>query len=90
MSALTTPEEFEAAFRKEFGFGRMTASSNPDAAQMLKAAEWAWQASRAALVIELPRPSEFANALGDYAKGYRIGKRDTVAAIEAAGVKVKS
>ena len=48
-------KEFDEAFRKRFGFGRMTASANADADQMLKAAEWAWQASRECLVIELPK-----------------------------------
>ena len=37
---------FLAAFRAEFGFGEMTATANDDAAAMLKAAAWAWQASR--------------------------------------------
>ena len=40
--------EFLAAFRAEFGFGEMTATSNDDAAAMLKAAAWAWKASREA------------------------------------------
>jgi len=46
--------EFLAAYRAEFGFGEMTATANDDAAAMLKAAAWAWQASREAAVIELP------------------------------------
>lgn len=37
--------EFLAAFRAEFGFGEMTATANDDAAVMLKAAAWAWQAA---------------------------------------------
>lgn len=37
--------EFLAAFRAEFGFGEMTATANDDAAAMLNAAAWAWQAS---------------------------------------------
>lgn len=46
-------EEFEAAFREKFGFGRLTASANTDAHQMLKAAEWAWGAARSAIEAEL-------------------------------------
>jgi len=38
--------EFLAAFRAKFGFGEMAATANDDAAAMLKAAAWAWQASR--------------------------------------------
>ncbi|MBU4630050.1 hypothetical protein HRJ41_21500 [Pseudomonas sp. BF61] len=37
--------EFDAAFVKKFGFGRMMASANADAHQMLNAAEWAWEAA---------------------------------------------
>lgn len=37
--------EFLTAFRAEFGFGEMTATANDDAAVMLKAAAWAWQAA---------------------------------------------
>lgn len=39
--------EFDAAFVKKFGFGRMMASANADAHQMLNAAEWAWEAAAA-------------------------------------------
>lgn len=46
-------EEFEVAFREKFGFGRLTASANADAQQMLTAAEWAWGASRAVIEVEL-------------------------------------
>jgi hypothetical protein len=42
-------EEFIEAFVQQFGFGRMAASSNPDAAVMLVCAEWAWFASRETL-----------------------------------------
>ncbi|KTC25450.1 hypothetical protein AO392_14595 [Pseudomonas putida] len=49
----------------------------------------AWQASREAVVVELPGPCEYADPQGEYAKGHRIGKRDVVAAIEAHGLKVK-
>lgn len=53
-------------------------------------ANWiVWQASRAAVVVELPKPGEYANALGDYAKGSRQARRDAVDAIEAAGLKVR-
>lgn len=44
-------EEFIEAFVKQFGFGRMAASSNPDAAGMLACAEWAWFSSRETLAL---------------------------------------
>jgi hypothetical protein len=72
--------EFLAAFRSQFHFGEMTATANDQADAMLKAAAWAWQASRAALVIELPQE--------DGMDGH-LWAPDVVAAIEAAGVKVK-
>ncbi len=50
----------------------------------------AWQASRAALVVELPKQSPYANTFGDYAKGYRQASRDHQDAIEDTGLKVKS
>lgn len=77
-------EEFEAAFREKFGFGRLTASANADAHQMLKAAEWAWEASREALVIELPDKFD-PNGGGDWAMWEEL----VVRSIEAAGLKVK-
>lgn len=45
--------EFLAAFRSEFGFGEMTATANDDAAAMLKAAAWAWEASIKSLTKDL-------------------------------------
>lgn len=48
--------EFIKAFQEKFGFGVLTASANDDAAAMLGAAAWAWQASRAAIEVELPFP----------------------------------
>lgn len=48
-----------------------------------------WQASREALVIQLPEKCEYADSQSGYAKGHRQGKRDLVDCIEAAGLKVK-
>lgn len=60
-------EEFEAAFREKFGFGRLTASANADAHQMLKAAEWAWDASHAALLKkQVKEQEEFLAHLADF------------------------
>lgn len=72
--------EFLAAFRAEFGFGEMTATANDDAANMLKAAAWAWQASRVAVVVNLPAPAvPGGNCIRDHA---------IREAIEAQGLKV--
>lgn len=44
-----TQAEFEAAFVKRYGFGRLTASASADAYAMYQSAWWAWQASREAM-----------------------------------------
>lgn len=36
---------FEAAFLKKYGFGRLTAASNPDSHTIYEAALWAWNAA---------------------------------------------
>jgi hypothetical protein len=79
-------EEFKAAFRKEFGFdwAETTPVTDDGDATVMQVALWAWQASRAALVIDLP----------DYLDTDKLGfpAYDAAvvdAAIEAAGVKVK-
>lgn len=60
-------EEFIEAFVKQFGFGRMAASSNPDAAGMLACAEWAWFASRESLLKKQAREQEeFLDHLADF------------------------
>lgn len=46
--------EFVRAFTNHFGFGVLTASTDADAANMLKAAAWAWEQSRASIVIKNP------------------------------------
>ena len=85
------PKEFYDAFRKHFGFGQLTASASSDAYQMLKAAEWAWQASRECLVVELPEPRA-ARGYGEQvadALGFNEGINYCEEAIHAAGVKYK-
>lgn len=75
----------------------MAASSNPDAAGMLVCAEWAWFASRSAVVVELPpmpdAPEEPEEAIDDsHMDAYHsaIGMRHACAKfVEAAGLKVK-
>ncbi|MBV4507712.1 hypothetical protein HU751_023045 [Pseudomonas sp. BW13M1] len=93
--------EFLTAFRAEFGFGEMTATANDDAAAMLKAAAWAWQASRSTVVVELPSACAYEGLtehLGSVIElAYEAPEHDPVglaripdvrAAIEAAGLKV--
>jgi hypothetical protein len=85
--------EFDAAFCDQFGFGRMTAESNPDAEAMLKCAEWAWQASRAALCVELPNRKTFPDDLTDaeYFQNseFNLARMLCKTAIESTGVKTK-
>ncbi len=77
-------EEFEAAFvEREHGLGRhprlrRMATGNYEYVEA-SSAWWAWQASRAAIEIELP----------DEQPGYQYYAPDVLGAIEAAGLKVK-
>ncbi len=77
-------EAFEAAFVAQFGFGRMAASSNPDANAMYRCAEWAWNAALGSVVIELPAKCLEAR---EFIEG--MEREDVVEAIESAGLKVK-
>lgn len=77
-------EEFLAAFVAQFGFGRMAASSNADAAGMLACAEWAWFASRAAIEVEITGYDSLLRALYD-----GVDINDVVEAIKEQGLKVK-
>lgn len=84
------PKEFYEAFRKHFGFGQLTTSASADAYQMLKAAEWAWQASRECLVIELPKPIELeVVGVGCTLHSEYLDVEQVEKLIESYGVKVK-
>lgn len=73
--------EFIDAFQAKFGFGVLTSSANDDAAAMLGAAAWAWQASRAAIEVELPR---------QHGVHYpRMFSDEVRTSIESLGLKVK-
>lgn len=78
---------FEAAFAKQFGFGRMTASANDMAGALYGAAMWGWDKALDNKAVELPdietnHPIEI-EAQADM----RARCRE---AIESAGLKVKS
>ncbi|QYM99548.1 hypothetical protein K1T36_21015 [Pseudomonas protegens] len=51
--------------------------------------EAGWQASRQAVVVELPQPHPMANTAGDMARGIREATQMFKSAIEAQGLKVK-
>ncbi len=105
MSTEKMMKEFIEAFVEQYGFGRMAASSNPDAAAMLACAEWAWFKSRAAIEVELPqivgyeagfdsiRENEFAAQSGelfDADEVFALSRSIEVReAIESLGLKVK-
>lgn len=74
--------EFVRAFTNQFGFGVLTASADADAANMLKAAAWAWQASRGALVIKNP----FKDCMGDPDATWAHGVAEE--SLKAQGLKV--
>jgi len=86
MSTEKIMKEFIEAFVEQYGFGRMAASSNPDAAAMLACAEWAWFKSRAAIEVELPSCRDSSSAyFGDEC----YDPDELVKAIESLGLKVK-
>jgi hypothetical protein len=83
-------DQFRAAYEREFdtcprGYIVETGEYTNDHA---RAAWWAWQASRAAAVVELPH-------VGDYLDTYQQGQNceayigDLRAAIQSAGIRVK-
>ncbi|KIC79395.1 hypothetical protein [Pseudomonas sp. C5pp] len=101
MDANKMRAEFEAAFVAKYGFGRLTASANADAHAIYEAAKWAWQASREAVVVELPLACAYEGLtehLGSVIElSYEAPEHDPVglarlpdvrAAIEAQGLKV--
>ncbi|MNN91990.1 hypothetical protein D3C81_2101930 [compost metagenome] len=80
--------EFLIAFREKFGFGLLAASANDDAAALLGAAAWAWQASREAVVVQLTEEYELPPTLDMQTLVSAIREQD-IATIEAQGLKVK-
>lgn len=83
--------EFEAAFVAKYGFGRLTASANADAHAIYEAAKWAWQASREAVVVELPDVANYEvyDQQHDFLHTDEVTLMEAVrSAIEAQGLKV--
>lgn len=75
--------EFEVAFRAMFGFGATDVrdSNSEEGAALMGAALWAWEASRAAVTVELPE--HFKTMAGDV-----MWSADVREALEAQGLKV--
>ena len=98
MSIEKMREEFEAACVQhandagfpeyDYGFERSSEDGNCYLDSHTQAAWWAWQASRAALVIELP-PLKNSTSYYDGGDQHDEVLRRCRTAIEAAGVKVK-
>lgn len=84
-------EQFEAAFVAKYGFGRLAASANADAHAMYEAAKWAWQASREAVVVELPEraPNDDPYVGEPWDCGHNVAIDNCREAIEAQGLKVE-
>ncbi|MCE1084585.1 hypothetical protein LU642_28800 [Pseudomonas asiatica] len=76
--------QFDAAFRAKFGCGiaEVAAAQHEDSMALMGAAMWAWQASRAAVVVELPK--DIVTMAGPV-----LYADDVRAAIEAQGLKVE-
>ncbi|MFV3416279.1 hypothetical protein ACNFH8_28860 [Pseudomonas sp. NY15436] len=47
-----------------------------------------WQASRAALKVELPKLPPHANSIGDYARGFMAARSASKEALQQAGIEV--
>ena len=81
-------EEFETAIKNEFGDSiDYRVCGNGDGEYLawdMQVAWWAWQASRAAVVVELPK--DVTNVTN---KAYEEGRDDVITAIGKAGVTVK-
>lgn len=87
--------EFEVAFRAQFGFGATDVrdSNSEEGAALMGAALWAWEASREAVVVELPnRAAEAYREEFDDVEGGSFNEaayiRDVRKAIEAQGLRV--
>jgi hypothetical protein len=99
MSDSKMQDEFEAAIAAESGESItavvLSRKGETYATSVLHFAWWAWQASRAALVIELPsqHDEKYQEYFDDVEGGcFNSGKYlgDVRAAIEAAGVRVRT
>lgn len=91
-------KQFEEEINKQFGDlidQRICKNSDGDyMAWDMQVAWWAWQASRAAIEIELPngvttREALDAGYMCDYAAGMDDGIEDCAKSIRAAGLKIK-
>lgn len=91
MSKKKMREEFEAAYVEEMvrQNGEFFRSSAEQSIRMntpmVEIALWDWQASRAAVVIELPSTEVFGSGVDDFA----LSPEKLRTAIEAVGLKVK-
>lgn len=79
MSTQEMQSEFEA-------FCAMEGDLAIDRATVIRAFVWAWNRSRAAVVVELP---SYRDAFNPYADDVCYNEDELKAAIEAAGLKVK-
>lgn len=86
-----TMAQFDEAFRAKFGCGvaEVLAAQDEDSMAMMGAAMWAWEASRAAVVVELP---EAGKPAPEDDKRWHSVRNSTIGAcrraIEAQGLKV--
>ncbi|WOB61306.1 MULTISPECIES: hypothetical protein [Pseudomonas] len=83
--------QFDAAFRAKFGCGiaEVVAAQHEDSMALMGAAMWAWQASREAVVVELPSPMD-APPYASYEGGWNDMRDEAVDGIEEQGLKVKA
>ena len=86
--------EFEVAFRAQFGFGATDVrdSNSEEGAALMGVALWAWEASREAVVVELPDVANYEvyDQQHDFLHTDEVTLMEAVrSAIEAQGLKVE-
>lgn len=91
---MTSREQFEAAWGKNNECEPMDGweSLRCDDGYVDEAIDgqwWAWQASREAVVIQLPDHRDYEETLSDHELGFNTGLELCAEAIRAAGIKVK-
>ncbi|GEM_PF-1103795 len=100
---MTSREQFEAWFKREIietpdfefnafdddaGEYAVTEDDNIDLYLQVQAMYMAWQASREAVVIQLPDHRDYEETLSDHELGFNTGLEQCAEAIRSAGIKV--
>lgn len=89
---MTSREQFEAWWKTQRAVCQFAREGSKNGAYHSKPCQsaWeAWQASREAVEVELPKRREYEDTLSDHELGFNIALEQCAEAIRAAGIKVK-